>query len=376
MTTPSIFLSAASADLKEWRNLIHKALDRAGCKVYTQEQSFSAAAGNVLGLLRQHLDKSDFVIHLAGLAYGAEPEQPAFPSHPGFKCSYTQFEYYYAHQKGMKVIAFVCAAEFPYLPFTEHGVDDADRDRRRGLQAAHRERVAKGRFTGTPLEGLPHRPLCETIADVGGLMAALAGAVGTIRDHAPTLDLAAAHQELLGLKSLHQLPPLPPGFVGRTADLAVLRARRAAGTAHLTGLKGMGGIGKTALAVVLAHEWSNDFPDAQLVLDGRGTHPDPPNAAALLAQAVHAFHPAARLPEGEKELRDLYLGTLAEKHALVLLDNAKDAAQAKPLLPPGRVRAAGHVPAELHAGDRRRRTAWASCPSRSPSSCSGRSAPR
>ena len=67
-TTPAIFLSAASADLKEWRNLLHRALERAGCKVYTQEQSFAAAAGDVLALLRQHLDKSDFVIHLAGVA--------------------------------------------------------------------------------------------------------------------------------------------------------------------------------------------------------------------------------------------------------------------------------------------------------------------
>src|SRR6185295_14734852 len=111
--------------------------------------------------LRQHLDKSDFVIHLAGLSYGAEPEQPAFPDMPDFQCSYTQFEYYYAHQQGKQVIAFVCAADFPYLTFTEKGRDDTDRERRRQLQLAHRERVTEGRFTGTPLEGLSNRPLSE-----------------------------------------------------------------------------------------------------------------------------------------------------------------------------------------------------------------------
>jgi len=121
MTTPAIFLSAASDDLKEGRDLLHRAFERAGCKVFTQSQSFGASAGNVLRLLRQHLDKSDYVIHLAGTAYGSEPEQPAFADHPDFKCSYTQFEYYYAHQQSKKVIAFVCAADFPYLKFTEKG---------------------------------------------------------------------------------------------------------------------------------------------------------------------------------------------------------------------------------------------------------------
>ncbi|MBI5385631.1 MAG: DUF4062 domain-containing protein [Verrucomicrobia bacterium] len=182
MNTPTVFLSAASDDLRDWRDVLHKAFSRAGCMVFTQNNSLGASAGDVMRLLRQHLDKSDFVIHLAGLAYGTEPEQPAFPSHPTFRCSYTQFEYYYAHQKGTQVIAFVCAPNFPYLPFTEKAADDADRERRRQLQLAHRERVAEGRFTGTPLDGKPHRPLCEPIADVNKLLQAVAAAVGTIHD--------------------------------------------------------------------------------------------------------------------------------------------------------------------------------------------------
>ena len=119
MSVPTVFLSAASADLKTWRDLLHTAFERAGCKVFTQGQSLGASAGGVPKLLRQHLDKSQFVIHLAGLAYGSEPETPAFPEFPDFQCSYTQFEYYYAHAKKTPVIAFVCAPDFPYLPFDE-----------------------------------------------------------------------------------------------------------------------------------------------------------------------------------------------------------------------------------------------------------------
>lgn len=149
MTTPTIFLSAASDDLKDWRDVLHNAFERAGCKVFAQWQSLSASAGDVTNLLRQHLDKSDFVIHLAGLAYGTEPEQPPFAKHPDFECSDTQFEYYYAHQQNKQVIAFVCAADFPYLDFIEKGNDEADRRRRQEFQLAHRGRVAKGRFDGT-----------------------------------------------------------------------------------------------------------------------------------------------------------------------------------------------------------------------------------
>lgn len=195
MTTPAIFLSAASDDLKDWRDILHKAFSRAGYMVFTQNQSLGASAGDVLRLLRQHLDKSDFVIHLAGLAYGAEPEQPTFADHADFKCSYTQFEYYYAHQTGRPVIAFVCGPHFPYLSFTEKAKDDADRERRRTLQLAHRERVANGRFTGTPLDGHAIRPLSETVGDVGTLLQAVAAAIGTIRDSSPT-RLASVQTEL------------------------------------------------------------------------------------------------------------------------------------------------------------------------------------
>src|ERR1700678_4331779 len=121
MSVPTVFLSAASADLEEWRELLHTTFGRAGCKVHTQKLTFEAATGGVLELLRRHLDESQFVIHLAGLAYGSEPENPPFPDHPGFHCSYTQFEYYHAHQQGKKVIAFVCAKKFPYKKFTEAG---------------------------------------------------------------------------------------------------------------------------------------------------------------------------------------------------------------------------------------------------------------
>ncbi|MCX6956152.1 MAG: tetratricopeptide repeat protein [Verrucomicrobia bacterium] len=135
---------------------------------------------------------------------------------------------------------------------------------------------------------------------------------------------------------LHQLPPNPldHGFVGREADLEKLRKLNPEGGAVLTGLRGMGGIGKTALGLVLAHEWAARFPDAQLFLDGRGTQPNPPSGADLIAQVIQAFHPTDKPPEGEAALKSMYRDLLHGKRVLLFLDNALDAAQAIPLIPP------------------------------------------
>ncbi|MEY2879470.1 MAG: hypothetical protein RLZZ15_1850 [Verrucomicrobiota bacterium] len=156
------------------------------------------------------------------------------------------------------------------------------------------------------------------------------------------LDGQAKITELLAapprpIPPLHQLGPNPLelGFVGRETDLAKLRALNPAAGVVLTALHGMGGIGKTALALVLAHEWAPRFPDAQLVLDARGTQPNPPAARDLLAQVVAAFHPAGeKLPDDEGALQARYHATLHGRRVLLLVDNALDTAQVAPLRPP------------------------------------------
>ena len=339
MSTPTIFLSAASIDLKEWRDVLHGAFSRAGFHVYTENNSFGAATGDVRHLLTQHILDSDCVIHLAGVGYGSHAQDP-FPEDPGFVCSWTQFEYYFAHQQRKNVIAFVCAPELSQNGFVEKG-DAAECLRKSELQKAHRLRVESGQFTGTPFEERVKRASHEPVGSVQALLAAVAAAVGTLHRQgrlAPSARrlaaITAAQAELTARLALHRLPPPPPGFVGRTEELARLRALDPSAGALLTGLKGMGGIGKTALALVLAHEWLGRFPDAQFFLDARGTQEDPPSAATLLAQILQAFHPAQQLPAGETALRTLYHQTLEGKRVLLLLDNTYGTVQATPLIPP------------------------------------------
>jgi tetratricopeptide (TPR) repeat protein len=135
-----------------------------------------------------------------------------------------------------------------------------------------------------------------------------------------------------------QRPADPGGFTGRVAHLAGLDALLTLGgsTAVTAVLSGTAGVGKTALAVRWAHTVAARFPDGQLYANLRGFAPT--GAAMAPAEAVRGFLyalgiPPERVPAGLDAQAALYRSALAGKRVLVLLDNARDAEQARPLLP-------------------------------------------
>jgi tetratricopeptide (TPR) repeat protein len=132
---------------------------------------------------------------------------------------------------------------------------------------------------------------------------------------------------------LHQLPAPPADFVGRAEDLAALRASVKKGGATICGLQGQGGVGKTALALVLAHEMTPNFPDAQIFLDLQGMSERPLSTTEAMAQVVRSFLPEAKVPEGN-QLAAVFRNALAGKRALLLMDNASGPDQVAPLVPP------------------------------------------
>jgi tetratricopeptide (TPR) repeat protein len=148
------------------------------------------------------------------------------------------------------------------------------------------------------------------------------------------INQAVAQTSAPTLSPLHQLPPPPADFTGRTAELRELRAAIENGGIHISGLQGQGGVGKTALALKLAEELSPNYADAQIYLDLKGVSENPLTAAEAMSHVLRTFHPEAKLPEKEEDLRAQYLSVLHNKRALLLMDNAKDAAQVKPLIPP------------------------------------------
>jgi len=141
---------------------------------------------------------------------------------------------------------------------------------------------------------------------------------------------AAAQAGVLGL---HQLPSPPADFTGRTAELADLRQAIHEQGATISGLRGLGGVGKTALALVLANELAAGYPDAQIFLNLQGvTHPLKPEE--IMAHVLRAYKPVEKLPDDLAQLAAAYRTVLHGQRGLLLLDNASDAAQIKPLLPP------------------------------------------
>jgi DNA-binding SARP family transcriptional activator/Tfp pilus assembly protein PilF len=133
----------------------------------------------------------------------------------------------------------------------------------------------------------------------------------------------------------HQLPRDVAAFTGRASELARLAAVRAAGDASLVTIVGSPGVGKTALALRWAYQLRDEFPDGQLFIDLRGFAATPPlRPIDALAQFLRALGvPADQVPVDPQEATALYRTVLADRRMLVVLDNARDSEQVRPLLP-------------------------------------------
>ena len=142
-----------------------------------------------------------------------------------------------------------------------------------------------------------------------------------------------------------QLPSAVPALAGRIGELrhldAILAVVGPGGPAQpaaavICAVSGTAGVGKTTLAVHWARSIATHFPDGQLYVNLRGFTPtgkamDP---AEALSGFLDAFGvPAEKIPAGLPAQTSLYRSVLAGLRVLVVLDNARDAAQVRPLLP-------------------------------------------
>jgi DNA-binding SARP family transcriptional activator/tetratricopeptide (TPR) repeat protein len=139
-----------------------------------------------------------------------------------------------------------------------------------------------------------------------------------------------------------QLPADVAGFTGREAPLRELDAllpadgSALAATVVISAIGGTAGVGKTALAVHWAHRVAHRFPDGQLHVNLRGF--DLEGRSVTTGEALRGFLdalgvPPQRVPADPAHQAGLYRSLLSGRRVLVVLDNARDADQVRPLLP-------------------------------------------
>ncbi|MFB7588690.1 tetratricopeptide repeat protein [Streptomyces sp. NPDC056169] len=141
----------------------------------------------------------------------------------------------------------------------------------------------------------------------------------------------------LTLSGLLALPRDAADFTARNQDVAALRSLAVtADPAHppVAVVSGSPGLGKTAFAVHAAHLLAADFPDGQFWLDLRGMDPRPVGPGDALARLLRALGVAERsLPRDLADRSGLWRSLVAGRRLLLVLDNAVDEQQVRPLLP-------------------------------------------
>lgn len=132
-----------------------------------------------------------------------------------------------------------------------------------------------------------------------------------------------------------ELPAGPSALFGRGPDLAQLRAMVTQNPDQPIALAGLGGVGKSALALELAHERADDYPDGLLYLDLRGTDQQERlgRLSALRALTASLGEDPDTLPRDVQRASAVWRSATAGRRILLVLDDVADLQQAEPLLP-------------------------------------------
>ncbi|HZM78322.1 MAG TPA: tetratricopeptide repeat protein [Candidatus Limnocylindrales bacterium] len=298
--TSRVFVSHTSdlARVPVGRSFVQGALDavaRLGM-LAVDMRYFAAREDQPADYCRRRVRECDIFLAVVGFRYGSLV--------PGEAVSYTELEFDEATTSGLPRLVFL-------QQDTTLGEADADRTAVDGF----RERLRQA--------GL----ICVEFSTVEGLELAIVQA------------LTEWAQEPVAVP--RQLPRAVTHFAGRVDQLTTLtellpRRVPAGGAVVISAIDGTAGVGKTALAIHWAHQVAHHFPDGQLYVDLRGF--DPSGQAMAPGEALRRFLDALevdpqRIPADLDGKAALYRSQMAGRRMLIVLDNARDSAQVRPMLP-------------------------------------------
>jgi DNA-binding SARP family transcriptional activator/tetratricopeptide (TPR) repeat protein len=202
-----------------------------------------------------------------------------------------------------------------------------------------------------PLDEPAHAQLITTLAACGRPAEALAR-YGTLREQLaedlgvdPSDEVQRAYAAVLA----QDRPVAAPGpsllphdvadFTGRAEPLRMVLGTlggEARATMPIVALTGRAGVGKTALAAHAGHRLRRHYPDGQLFVDLHGVEARPVEPARVLARFLRALGVSGQaIPDSLDERAEIYRDILASRRVLVVLDNAANERQIRPLLPAG-----------------------------------------
>jgi tetratricopeptide (TPR) repeat protein len=289
-----------------------RAVTRAGDAVIDMAY-FTARDDPPAAYCRQQVQRADIYVAILGFRYGSPvTDQP--------ELSYTELEFAAATEHGLPRLIFLLDPDAD-LHLPDHYLSDLPYDDR---QRAFRSRVvhvgATVQWVRSPehLELLLFQALKELQERSG-------------REHRP------------GRPVPRELPADVAAFTGRAAEMVELdrllsscSSSGESGAVVISAVSGTAGVGKTALALHWAHKVAGQFADGQLYVNLRGY--DPTGTPVTPAQAVRGFLDAfgiepGRVPWHLDAQTALYRSLIAGRRMLVVLDNARDSDQVRPLLP-------------------------------------------
>jgi DNA-binding SARP family transcriptional activator len=215
--------------------------------------------------------------------------------------------------------------------------------------APRRDEPRRGQPAGT-LAATDEQPAADAAGDEADSDTSLDEAPGTI-SIGTFAELGSAPAATSGPAAMGPADPAIPrptqlptdigDFTGRETHVShlcdmLLQGGTASspGAVRIAVVAGAAGLGKTTLAVHAAHQVREQFPDGQLYVDLSGATAQPAAPGEVLARFLRDLGvDGNKVPAGADERAALYRTRLTSRRVLVLLDNAKDAAQVRPLLP-------------------------------------------